>query len=264
MSPLKCINIIFPDLCSFYCSMKYWLTISSTSVKMVITLRLVIADLALFYVEKSVKSERTLHPKLEAHLCSSFVNCPKNVGFPTIPVLFVPQLEVSPRPPPPPFTLKKNTEFREFSSSFHCPRSPVKNQGGNSMWATEGTGYGCDTVWSGERGGTALLQPAAEVVRSTLEASFFIRHSHLLLNVQSKGGMLSHNLKDRDMKKGLWCWTYRPSKCYRPKQVPISNNSSPPRRFDIQNWWALIPRARSDPATLRPLGNPSDPGVKPW
>lgn len=113
MSPLKCINIIFPDLCSFYCSMKYWLTISSTSVEMMIRLRLSLADLALFYVEKSRKFERTLHPKLEAHLCSSFISCPKNVGFPTIPVLFVPQLEISLRPPSPPFPLKKSVEFRE-------------------------------------------------------------------------------------------------------------------------------------------------------
>lgn len=54
-----------------------------------------------------------------------------------------------------------------------------------------------------EHGGTALLQTRAVMVQSTLEASFSITHSHLLLNVQSRGGMCSHNLKDYDMKKGL-------------------------------------------------------------
>lgn len=54
-----------------------------------------------------------------------------------------------------------------------------------------------------ERGGTALLQTRSVMVQSTLEASFFITHSHRLLNVESRGGMLSHNLKDHDMKKGL-------------------------------------------------------------
>lgn len=54
-----------------------------------------------------------------------------------------------------------------------------------------------------ERGGTVRLQTRAVMVQSTSEASFFITHSRLLLNVQSKGGVLSHNLKDHDMKKGL-------------------------------------------------------------
>lgn len=95
MSPLKFIDIIFPGLFSIYCSVKYWLTISSALVKMLIRLKLIIAVLALFFVEKSLKSEGTLYPELEAHLFSSFTHCPKNMGFPTVPVFFVPQPEVS-------------------------------------------------------------------------------------------------------------------------------------------------------------------------
>lgn len=94
--------------------MKYWLTISSALLKMLIRLRLIIADLALFYVEKSLKSERTLYPKLEVHLFSSFIHCPKNTGFPTVPVCLVPQPEVSPDLPLPP--RRKNTKLREKSS----------------------------------------------------------------------------------------------------------------------------------------------------
>lgn len=41
------------------------------------------------------------------------------------------------------------------------------------------------------------------MLQFTSQASFFLTQSHLLLNVQGKGGMLSHNLKDSDMKKGL-------------------------------------------------------------
>lgn len=82
MSPFKFIEIIFPGLFSIYCSMKYWLTISSALLKMLIRLRLIIADLALFYVEKSLKSERTLYPKLEVHLFSSFIHSlPKEYGL---------------------------------------------------------------------------------------------------------------------------------------------------------------------------------------
>lgn len=168
-----------------------------------------------------------------------------------------------PRPPPLLPSWRKNAEFSEkwscalaFTILYLLFKARV-------VTVSESQKAG-DTAVTLERGGTGLLQTRAVMVHSTLEASFFITHSHLLLNVQSRGGMLSHNLKDHDMKKGLWCLSYRPSKCYRPKQVPISNNSSPLRRFDIQNRWALIPRACSDPATLRPLGNLSDPGVKPW
>lgn len=103
MSPFKFIKIIFPGLFSIYCSMKYWLTISSALLKMLIRLRLIIADLALFYVEKCLKSERTLYPKLEVHLFSSFVHCPKNTGFPTVPVCFCPTTRSFPRPPASPF-----------------------------------------------------------------------------------------------------------------------------------------------------------------
>lgn len=81
--------------------MKYWLTIRGALVKMLIRLRLIIADLALFYAEKSLKSERTFYLKLETHLFSSLVHCPKNMGFSTIPVFFVLQPEISPRSSPP-------------------------------------------------------------------------------------------------------------------------------------------------------------------
>ncbi len=58
-------------------------------------------------------------------------------------------------------------------------------------------------IWSRERVVTALLQATAVVMWSSSEAGPFITCDHLLLNVQSKGGMLSHNLKDHDMKEGL-------------------------------------------------------------
>lgn len=227
---------------------------------MLFRLRLIIADLALFSVEKSLKflsQVRSPFMFLIHPLAQKICDFPPWQGF------FVPQPEVFPRPPPLLPSWSKNTEIREkkcYALAFTILYLLCKAR----VVAVSEQQKAGDMAVTLEHGGTALPQTRAVMVQPTLEASFFITHNHLLLNVQSRGGMLSHNLKDHDMKKGLWCLSYRPSKCYRPKQVPISNNSSPLRRFDIQNWWALIPRACSDPATLRPLGNLSDPGVKPW
>lgn len=228
---------------------------------MLFRLRLIIADPALFYVEESLKSlSQVRNPFifLIHSMPKEYVNFPPWQSF-----------------------LSHNLKFPQTSSSSYLMKEKYQIQGkvelcseiaftilyllckARVVTVSEQQKAG-DTAVTLERGGTVRLQTRAVMVQSTSEASFFITHSRLLLNVQSKGDVLSHNLKDHDMKKGLWCLSYRPSKCYRPKQVPISNNSSPLRRFDIQNWWALIPRACSDPATLRPLGNLSDPGVKPW
>ena len=113
MYSFKFIDIIFHGLFSIYSVMKYWLTISSSFMKMLIRHRLIIADLALFYVEKCVISERILYPKLEAHLFSSFIHCPKNMVFPTMSVFFIPKPAVSPDLVLLHCPQRKNTEFRE-------------------------------------------------------------------------------------------------------------------------------------------------------
>lgn len=140
----------------------------------------------------------------------------------------------------------------------------VQKQDGNNVLAIGAPMTSLLIYRRGELCAVVALGLVIAVLIFTSEAGHPVLCGRLMLNGQSKGAMLSHNLKDSDTKKVLWCLTYRASKCHRPKQAPISNNSGPLKGFDIQNWWALVPRACSDLASPRPLGNLSGPGVKPW
>lgn len=116
--------------------------------------------------------------------------------------VFCPTAQSFPRRPPLLPSQRKNMEFTEkqsYALAFTILYLLCKAR---VVTVSEQQKAG-DMAVTLERGGTALLQTRAVMVQCTLEASFSITLSHLLLNVQSRGGMLSHNLKDSDMKKGL-------------------------------------------------------------
>lgn len=118
------------------------------------------------------------------------------------------------------------------------------------------------------RHGEICVAAAPRLIIALLISHLRGRSPHIVQQTNAKRPeqrtVLSHNLKDSDMKKVLWCLTYRASKCHRPKQVPISNNSGPLQGSDIQNWWAPVPRVCPHLASPRPLGNLSGPEVSPW
>lgn len=165
---------------------------------MLFRLRLIIADLALFYVEKSLKSLSQVRSPivfLIHSLHKEYVISHHERGF-------CPTAQSFPRPPPLLPSQRKNMEFTEkqsYALAFTILYLLCKAR---VVTVSEQQKAG-DMAVTLERGGTALLQTRAVMVQCTLEASFSITLSHLLLNVQSRGGMLSHNLKDSDMKKGL-------------------------------------------------------------
>lgn len=120
---------------------------------MLFRLRLIIADPALFYVEESLKSLYQVRSPFIFFIHSM----PKEyVNFPPWQSFFVSQPEVSPDLLlffPHERKIPNSGRSRAMLwNSFYYSVSPVQSQGGDSEWAAEGRGHGCDTgAWGYSR-----------------------------------------------------------------------------------------------------------------